>query len=85
METVRAFALRIKEHSASRRRGILNSGKHRIEGHGGTNFDEKCTIIKCETDESSTKPLEMFWISAQNPAMDNRNECLSTTSEFLPE
>ncbi|KAL6731463.1 hypothetical protein Aduo_002329 [Ancylostoma duodenale] len=30
------------------------------------------------------KALEAFWIAARNPKMNNRNECLSITSDFLP-
>ncbi|KAL6731464.1 hypothetical protein Aduo_002329 [Ancylostoma duodenale] len=34
--------------------------------------------------ERSRKALEAFWIAARNPKMNNRNECLSITSDFLP-
>ena len=85
-ETGRTLSIRIREHLASKRRKSLTSplGKHRIETHGGDDFDTKCTILTYEKEISARKALEAFWISAKNPAMNNKNECLSITSDFLP-
>ena len=57
--------------------------KHRVEGHDGNDYDVKCTILAIETDISSRKALEAFWISARNPTMNNRSECVSLTNELL--
>ena len=85
-ETGRVLSIPIKEHLASKRRGSLVSavGKHRQEGHNGNDFDLMCTILIHETDITARKALEGFWISARNPSMNNRNECVSVTNDFLP-
>ena len=85
-ETGRTLSVRVKEHLASKRRRSLISalGRHRHEAHGGDDFDVKCTILTYEKDISARKALEAFWIFAKNPEMNNRNECLSITSDFLP-
>ena len=85
-ETSRTLSIRIKEHLASKRRKSLTSplGKHRVEAHGGNDFEVKCTILTYESEISARKALEAFWISAKSPAMNNKNECLSITSDFLP-
>ncbi|EYC06837.1 hypothetical protein Y032_0073g732 [Ancylostoma ceylanicum] len=85
-ETGRALSIRIKEHLASKRRRSLTSplGKHRIEAHDGNDFCVKCNILTYEAEVSARKVLEAFWIATKNPRMNNRNECLSITSDFLP-
>ena len=85
-ETGRALSTRMKEHLASKRRMSLMTplGKHRKEAHGENDFEVKCTILTYECEISARKALEAFWISAKNPEMNNKNECLSITSEFLP-
>ncbi|EYC15092.1 hypothetical protein Y032_0021g380 [Ancylostoma ceylanicum] len=85
-ETGRALHVRIKEHLASKRRGSLITplGRHRYEAHCGNDFSVKCTILACEAEISARKALEAFWITVKNPAMNNKNECLSITSDFLP-
>ncbi|EYB87797.1 hypothetical protein Y032_0257g408 [Ancylostoma ceylanicum] len=85
-ETGRVLSVRIKEHLASKRRGSLTSplGRHKNEVHGGNDFGIKCNILTYETEVSARKALEAFWIAARNPKMNNRNECLSITSDFLP-
>ena len=76
----------MKEHLADKRRQSLVSplGKHRSEVHKGDNFDIKCKILSYEREISARKALEAFWISAKNPEMNNKNECLSITAYFLP-
>ena len=76
----------IKEHLASNRRKSLISalGRHRNEAHGGNDFDVRCTILTYENEISARKALEAFWISTKNLGMNNKNECLSITNEFLP-
>ena len=84
-ETGRTLSVRMKEHLASKRRKSLVSplGKHRVEAHGGDDFDVKCTILTYEREIAARKALEAFWISAKNPEMNNKNECLSITADFL--
>lgn len=43
----------------------------RVPGHGGADFDEKCTILTYETSISSAEALEAFRISAKNPELNN--------------
>ena len=85
-ETGRMLGIRIKEHLSGKRRSNLMTplGKHRIGGHHGEDFDVKCTILACEAEISSRKALEAFWIFPRNPRMNNRNECLPITNDFLP-
>ncbi|EYC29564.1 hypothetical protein Y032_0006g3039 [Ancylostoma ceylanicum] len=84
-ETGRVLSVRIKEHLASKRRGSLVSalGKHKHDDHNGEDFNVMCTILAYEPDISARKVLEAFWISVRNPKMNNRNECLSITNDFL--
>ena len=71
--------------ASKRRRSLISPlGKHRVEAHGGNDFEVKCTILSHEREISARKALEAFWISAKNPTMNNKNECLSITSDFLP-
>ena len=85
-ETGRALSVRIKEHMATKRRGNVTSplGRHRVETHSGNDFNVKCIILAFENDIAERKVLEAAWISTRNPGMNNRNECLSLTSDLLP-
>ncbi|EYC19014.1 hypothetical protein Y032_0025g1116 [Ancylostoma ceylanicum] len=59
-EASRALRVRVKEHLASKRRGILVSPlrKHRSEAHGEKDFAVKCKILACEDEISAKKALE---------------------------
>ena len=85
-ETGRVLSVRVKEHIAGKRRQALETplGRHRSENHRGDEFDVKCTILAHEQEIGARKTLESFWIRHRNPAMNNRNECLLITSDFLP-
>ena len=85
-ETGRSLGVRVKEHLASKRRGSLISalGRHKQEAHGGNDYNVKCTILAYEPEISARKALEAFWIASKNPEMNNRNECLSITNDFMP-
>ena len=85
-ETGRTLAVRVKEHLASKRRGSLTAplGRHKHETHGGDDYDVKCMILAYEKETSARKVLEAFWITSRNPSMNNRNECLAVTNEFMP-
>ncbi|EYC25300.1 hypothetical protein Y032_0012g1812 [Ancylostoma ceylanicum] len=85
-ETGRVLGVRIKEHLAGKRRSSLVTplGRHKNQSHHGRDFDVKCTILAHETDTSARKTLEAFWISVRNPSMNNKNECLSITNDFMP-
>ena len=47
-------------------------------------FEVKCVIFAHETEIAARKALEASWIHSTNPSMNNKNECLSLTSELLP-
>ena len=85
-ETGRALGIKVKEHLASKRRGNVVSalGKHKLETHKGNDFCVKCTILAYETEIAARKVLEAAWIFTENPSMNNRNECVSVTSDLLP-
>ena len=85
-ETGRPLHVRINEHLASKRRESLVKplGKHRHDDHTGNDYDVACTILAHEPEISARKALEAFWISARNPRMNNRNEHISITSDFMP-
>ncbi|EYC20774.1 hypothetical protein Y032_0021g415 [Ancylostoma ceylanicum] len=85
-ETGRTLNVRIKEHMSAKKRGSVTSplGRHKIETHGGKDFDVRCVILTHENEISARKALEAAWILAKNPGMNNKNECLSLTSDLLP-
>ncbi|EYB86981.1 hypothetical protein Y032_0270g862 [Ancylostoma ceylanicum] len=85
-ETGRVLGVRIKKHLAGKRRASLVTplGRHKNQSHHGRDFDVKCTILAHETETSARKTLEAFWISVRNSSMNNKNECLSITNDFMP-
>ncbi|XGW13260.1 hypothetical protein V3C99_013695 [Haemonchus contortus] len=85
-ETGRVLSVRIKEHLAGKRRSnvLTPLGKHRVEQHDGNDFNIRCTMLAHETEILSRKALEAFWISARNPDMNSRNECVTITNDLLP-
>ncbi|EYC27722.1 hypothetical protein Y032_0008g148 [Ancylostoma ceylanicum] len=85
-ETGRMLSVRIKEHIAAKKRGKLTTplGRHRIEVHDGDDFNIRCKILAYESEISARKALEAAWILTENPGMNNKNECLSLTSDLLP-
>ena len=85
-ETGRMLGIRIKEHLAGKRRGTITTplGKHKREVHDGNEFDVKCTILACEREISARKVLEAAFISAEKPNINNKNECISITSDLIP-
>ncbi|XGW34592.1 hypothetical protein V3C99_018497 [Haemonchus contortus] len=85
-ETGRMLGIRVKEHLAGKRRGSLLTplGRHRLEGHQGNDFDIECKILAYENEIGARKILEALHIRTKNPGLNNRNECLTITSELLP-
>ncbi|XGW07168.1 hypothetical protein V3C99_017015 [Haemonchus contortus] len=85
-ETGRMLGIRVKEHLAGKRRGSLFTplGKHRQEVHEGNDFDIKCKILAYENEIGARKILEALHIRERNPELNNRNECIAITGEFLP-
>uniref|UniRef100_A0A7I4Z6L7 Reverse transcriptase domain-containing protein n=1 Tax=Haemonchus contortus TaxID=6289 RepID=A0A7I4Z6L7_HAECO len=85
-ETGRMLGIRVKEHLAGKRRGSLFTplGKHRLEVHEGNDFDIKCKILAYENEIGARKILEALHIRERNPELNNRNECIAITGEFLP-
>ena len=85
-ETGRCLSVRLKEHLATKRRLTKTAplGRHRLEYHNAEDYEVTCVILALEPEISARKVLEAFWISVRNPIMNNRNECLSITNEFLP-
>lgn len=85
-ETCRALKVRMKEHLASKRQGSLTSplGGHRNEMRDKNDFSVICNILTCESEASAKKVPETFLVAAKSPRINNRNECLSIASGFLP-
>ena len=54
-----------------------------MEAYSGEDFEVKCTILSCETEISARKALEAAWIYSKNPAMNSKNECVSTASDLI--
>lgn len=76
--------LRIKKHLAGKRRCTISTplGGHRVEEHDGDNYGVKCRILAYQTEISSEKTLQAFWISSKSPGMNNCNEPI--TSDLAP-
>ena len=83
-ETGRPLMVRVKEHLDGLNRSIPGTplGAHRRQSHGNLNFEIKVTILSYEKDIVARKTLEAFWITAKNPKINRKEECLSITSEL---
>uniref|UniRef100_A0A7I4Z5C0 GIY-YIG domain-containing protein n=1 Tax=Haemonchus contortus TaxID=6289 RepID=A0A7I4Z5C0_HAECO len=85
-ETGRMLGIRVKEHLADKRRGCFLPPlrKHRVEPHQGNDFDIKGKILAYENEIGARKFLEALHVRERNPELNNRNECIAMTGEFLP-
>ena len=88
-ETGRPLHVRIKEHleGKSKIRPSTPLGTHRAQKHKFNDFEVAVTILAQETKTSTRKTLEAFWIGANNPKMNRKDECVNITrdfSHFLP-
>ncbi|KAJ1356667.1 hypothetical protein KIN20_014407 [Parelaphostrongylus tenuis] len=47
---------------------------HRAQKHNNKDFDVTVTIVAQESKTSTRKTLEAFWINAQNPEMNRKDD-----------
>lgn len=59
-------------------------GKPRIEVYNGNDFEVNVPLRPHVGCISAKKALEAFWILTRNPGINNRNEYLAVTNDFLP-
>ena len=85
-ETGRPLCVRMKEHldGKDRSRASTPLGAHRLQKHAGANFDVTVKILAREHQTSARKTLEAFWIQAESPEMNRKEECISITRELSP-
>ena len=85
-ETGRPLCSRVKEHldGLKRSRPATPLGSHRLQCHGGVEFEVTVRILMREPQTSARKTLEAFWIGARNPKMNRKDECLAITNELAP-
>ncbi|KAJ1368444.1 hypothetical protein KIN20_029573 [Parelaphostrongylus tenuis] len=57
---------------------------HRAQKHNNKDFDVTVTILAQESKTSTRKTLEAFWINAQNPEMNRKDECVTITRDLAP-
>lgn len=69
-ETRSVLGVRLEEHLAGKKRGILTSplDKHRMKGHSGADFVVKYPTLAYEI--SSSKTFEAFRIIVRNPTAE---------------
>ena len=85
-ETGRPLHVRIREHLDGLRKSKMLTplGTHRRLCHDNTEFEVAVSILAREAEISARKTLEAFWISARNPKMNRKDECVAITQELAP-
>ncbi|EYB96817.1 hypothetical protein Y032_0146g2521 [Ancylostoma ceylanicum] len=83
-ETGRPLCIRIKEHLDGMARSSMTTalGGHRRQNHGNSSFEVAVTILSLEPEIVACKTLEAFWITAKNPKMNRKDECIAVTNEL---
>uniref|UniRef100_A0A7I4YL30 C2H2-type domain-containing protein n=1 Tax=Haemonchus contortus TaxID=6289 RepID=A0A7I4YL30_HAECO len=85
-ETGRPLCIRVNEHLS----GLVGLGMHtplgahRVSFHAGVSFDVSVSILALETEIAARKTLEAFWITAKEPLMNRKEECVAITRELAP-
>ncbi|VDO75972.1 unnamed protein product [Heligmosomoides polygyrus] len=85
-ETGRPLCIRVKEHLDGLRKGRLRTlwGEHRVRCHAGAMLQVSVSLLARESDISARKTLEALWITARNPQVNRKEECLAVTQELAP-
>ena len=85
-ETGRPLCVRIKEHLIGKLKLRSNTplGLHRTQMHSGEDFDIEVTVLAREQKTAARKILEAFWIYAQSPRMNRKDECIVITRDYAP-
>ena len=85
-ESARALSVRIREHLVGKEKSRCSTplGAHRVRNHAGADFEVSVKILAYEARTPARKTLEAFWIRAQNPKMNRKDECLTITRELEP-
>ncbi|VDP44783.1 unnamed protein product [Heligmosomoides polygyrus] len=85
-ETGRPLCIRVKEHLDGLRKGNVRTpwGEHRVRCHAGAMLQVSVSILARESDISARKTLEALWITARNPQVNRKEECLAVTQELAP-
>uniref|UniRef100_A0A7I4YNC5 Reverse transcriptase domain-containing protein n=1 Tax=Haemonchus contortus TaxID=6289 RepID=A0A7I4YNC5_HAECO len=85
-ETGRPLCVRVKEHLEGLNRARVETplGAHRVESHKGVVFGITVRILLREPLTSARKTLEAFFINANSPKMNRKEECLAVANELAP-
>ncbi|VDL76098.1 unnamed protein product [Nippostrongylus brasiliensis] len=85
-ETGRPLCTRIIEHLDGLRRITVSTplGEHRAKRHEGAHVEVAVSILACESDIVARKTLEAFCISAKDPHINRKEECVAVTQELTP-
>ena len=85
-ETGRPLCTRIKEHLDGLSKGNVATplGMHRRLSHDDAGVVVQVRILAREPEILARKTLEAFWIAAQNPKINRKDECLAITNELSP-
>ncbi|EYC11690.1 hypothetical protein Y032_0050g2046 [Ancylostoma ceylanicum] len=59
-------------------------GAHRSQRHENAPIKTAVTILAYEPEILAGKTFEAFWISARNPKMNRKEECISVINELAP-
>ncbi|EYB98482.1 hypothetical protein Y032_0131g1649 [Ancylostoma ceylanicum] len=83
-ETGRPLYIRVKEHLDGMTRSRISTplGVHRRHSHGNCSFAVAVTILSWEPEIVARRTLEAFWITARNPKMNRKEECIAVTNEL---
>ncbi|EYC41748.1 hypothetical protein Y032_0558g3424 [Ancylostoma ceylanicum] len=83
-ETERPLCIRIKEHldGMTRSRITTAHGGHRRHNHGNISFEVAVTISSLEPEIIAKHYIEAFWITAKNPKMNRKEECIAVINEL---
>ncbi|EYB89997.1 hypothetical protein Y032_0224g2698 [Ancylostoma ceylanicum] len=83
-ETGRPLCIRIKEHldGMTRPRVTTAPGGHRRHSHGNNSLEVAVAILSLEPEIVARKTLEAVWITAMNPNMNRKEECIAVTNEL---
>uniref|UniRef100_A0A7I4Y5W9 Reverse transcriptase domain-containing protein n=1 Tax=Haemonchus contortus TaxID=6289 RepID=A0A7I4Y5W9_HAECO len=85
-ETGRPLCVRVKEHLTGLAGSRMHTplGAHRVLFHAGASFGVSVSILALEPEIAARKTLEALWITAKEPLMNRKEECVAITRELAP-